>query len=133
MPQCDNLAALPCNAGEQDRRFVCLCTGAGKEALLQFTRRDLRKLLRQRHDGFVGVQCGGVLKAVELLLDSGCDLRIAMPHTDGNDSPEEIEILIAFDVPQVLHRRTLGNERLLIIRGDCRPEVFIVLSQNFSA
>ena len=57
---------------------------------------DLCDLLRERHDVFVGVERRSVLQPVDLRVHFAGDLRVAVTHGDGQDTTEEIEVLVAF-------------------------------------
>ena len=95
--------------------------------------RDLRQLFRQRDNRFVGKQRGSVLQLVDLRLDLRRDLRIAVAHADGHDPAEEIEVLVALDIPQVLHRAVVGHQRMLVIVRHRRPQKLLVLADHFFA
>jgi len=50
-----------------------------------------------------------VLQPVDLRAHLAGNLRIAVAHGDGKDAAEEIEILVAFHVPEVLHFAAVGH------------------------
>ena len=56
-----------------------------------------------------------------------------MSHGNGQDAAEEIEILVAFHVPEVLHLAAVGHQRLLEIIGHRRPQIFFVLGDDLFA
>ena len=131
--QRDDVVTWAGHAREQDRGFVRFGAGAGEEALLQFSGRDLGELFGERDDGFVGEKRRGVLELVDLRLDLRSDLGIAVADADGDDAAEEIEVFVALDVPEILHRGVVGDERMLVIIRDRRPEIFLVLADDLFA
>jgi len=48
-----------------------------------------------------------------------------------DDAAEKVEVLVAFHVPQILHRTVVGDERVLVIIGHRRPDEFLVLADDF--
>ena len=60
-------------------------------------------------------------------------LGLQWPDGDGQDAAEEVEILAAVQVPDVLHLAAVGDQRLLVVVGDGGPEVFLVLGDDFVA
>jgi len=93
----------------------------------------LRDLLRQRHDVLVGIERRSVLQPVDLRVHFAGDLWVAVTHGDGQDAAEEIEILVAFHVPEVLHFAAVGHQRLLEVVGHRGPKVFLVFGDGFFA
>ena len=113
--------------------FVGFAAGVGEEAFLQIAGSDLRHFFGEIDDGFVGIERGGVLQAIDLRLDFAGDLGIGVADGDGEDAAEEIEILAAFEIPDVLHVGAVGDQRMLVEIGDGGPEVFAMLAQDFGA
>jgi len=58
------------------------------------------------------VDRGDVLQRVHLAVDLGVDFLIAVAHADGDDAAQEIQVLIAVGVPDVLVLGARHNERL---------------------
>ena len=56
-----------------------------------------------------------MLQLVELRLHLGCDPGIAMADADGDDAAEEVEVLIAIHVPDVLHAPMVHGHRLGVV------------------
>ena len=131
--QCHYVEAARGHAREQNSGFVGLGAGIGEKALLQIPRSDLRDFLRQRHDVFGGVERRSVLQAVDLRAHFAGDFRIAVPHGDRQDAAEEIQVLVAFDVPEMLHLAAVSHQRLLEIVGHRGPQIFFVLGDGFFA
>lgn len=74
-----------------------------------------------------------MLKFVDLGVDFAGDARVAVADRDGQDAAEEIKILAAFDVPDVLHFGVVGDEGFLVVVSDGRPDVFFVFGDGFFA
>ncbi len=108
-----NVVGAGGHAREQDGGFVGFAAGIGEEALLQSAGRDLGDFFGQIDDGFVGVERRGVLQAVDLRLDLAGDLGIGVADGDGQDAAEEVEVLAAFEIPDVLHAGAVDDERVL--------------------
>ena len=53
------------------------------------------------------------------------------PTPIGHNAAKKVQVLVAFDVPEVLHRSVICNERLLIVVRDRRPNEFLVLANDF--
>ena len=64
--------------------------------------RDGRDLFGQRGLRFVGEHCGDVLQRIELLMHLGIHLIVAVADADGDDSAEEIQVLVAVGIPDIL-------------------------------
>jgi len=118
---------------EQNGGFIGFGAGIREKALLQVPWRDLRDLLCQCHDVFVGIERRRVLQPVDLRVHFAGDLRVAVPHGDGQDAAEEIEVPVAVKIPQVLHLAAVGDERLLEVVGHRGPKVFLVFGDDFFA
>ena len=82
---------------------------------------------------FVGVERRSVLQPADLRVHFAGDLRVAVTHGDGQDAAEEIEVLVAFQVPQVLHLAAVGDEGLLEVVGHRGPKIFLVPGDDFFA
>src|SRR6266478_1488829 len=82
---------------------------------------------------FVGIQRGGVLQAVDLRIDLAGHLWIAVADRNGQDAAEEIQVLAAFQVPQVLHFAAVRHQRPLVVIGHRRPEILLVLGDYLIA
>jgi len=54
-------------------------------------------------------------------------LIFEVADADGDDAAKEIEILLAVEIPKVLHAGVVGDERFLVIINDRRPQEFLVL------
>ena len=80
--------------------------------MLQVTGGDLRDFFGKSDDVLVGVKRGGVLQAIDLCVDFRGDLRIAMPYGDGKDAAKEVEVLVAVEIPNVLHLAAVGDQRV---------------------
>jgi len=131
--QGDDVVAAGGHAREKDGGFVGFAAGAGEEALLQVARGDLGDFFGEGHDVFVGIERGGVLQAIDLRGDFAGDLGVAVADGDGQDAAEEIEVLVAVEIPEVLHLAAVGDQGLLEVVGDRGPEVFFVLGDDFVA
>ena len=129
--QRDDVVGAGGHAREKNRGFVGFGAGVGEEAFLQRAGSDLRHFFGEIDDGFVGIERGSVLQAIDLRLDLAGDFGIGVADGDGQDAAEEIEIPAAFEIPDVLHVRAVGDERTLVEIGDGGPEVFAVLAQDF--
>ncbi len=62
----------------------------------------LRELLGKRHLRLVREHGGDVLQLVDLRVNLGVHLVVAMADADGDDAAEEIQILVAVGIPDVL-------------------------------
>ena len=81
----------------------------------------------------IGIERGSVLQAVHLRGDFAGDFGIAVADGNGEDAAEEVEVLVAVEVPEVLHLAAVGDQRLLEVVGDRGPEIFLVLGDDFVA
>ena len=119
------------HAREENRGFVGFGAGVGEKTFLQRAGSNLRDFFGEIDDGFGGIERGSVLQAIDLRLDFAGDLGIGVPDGNGENAAEEIEIPAAFEVPNVLHVRAVGDERPLVEIGDSGPDVFAMLAQDF--
>jgi hypothetical protein len=74
-----------------------------------------------------------VLQAVHLRGDLAGNLGIAVPDRDREDAAEEVEVLVAVEILEVLHLAAVGHQGLLEVVGNGWPEVFLVPSDDFVA
>ena len=87
--------------------------------------------MRERRLRLVGEDGGDVLQRVELLVDLGVDLVVAVADADGDDAAEEIEVLIAVGVPDVLILGARDDQRFLVEMKDCGEQEFLVGKDDF--
>ena len=71
-----------------------------------------------------------MLQLVDLGLDLGSHPGIGMSNRDGHDAAKKIQILLAFDVPHVLHGGVIGHQRVFVVNGDGREHVLLVLLED---
>ena len=86
--------------------------GPGRQ-LVQFLGETHRAVVRRDHDA-------GVAEAVDLLGDRGGDLRVAMASRTHRDAGAEVDVTIAFDVPQfrALCARNINRGDVALAAGD---------------
>lgn len=111
-----------------DRSFVGLSAAVGEIRLLQAAGRNLRQLLGESDHWFVGKARGDMLQAVNLRLGSRDDARIAMADTDGDNAAEKIEVLLTFDVPDVLHGGVVHGQGVGVVGRDRREDKFLLFA-----
>ncbi len=133
MAKCHYVIASRGHPRNQDRRLVGFGPGTGEEALLQISWCNLCDFFGQCHDMFVGIQRGSVLQAIDLCVDLAGHLGVAVADRNGQDAAEEIQILAAFEVPQILHFAAIRHQRPLVVIGDRRPQIFFVLGDYLIA
>lgn len=121
------------HAREKDGGFVGFRAGIGEKALLQIAGSDGRDFFGERDDVLIGIKRGRVLEAVHLRGHLAGDLGVAVADGDSEDAAKEIEVLVAVEIPDVLHRAAVGHQRLLEVVGHRGPEVFLVLGDDFVA
>ncbi len=131
MAQGHNFQPSGIHARDLHSGLIGLGAAVADKALADFSGSDLRQFFRQGHDGFVREDGGSMLQLVHLRFDLGSDARVSMAHGDGHDAAEEIQILVAINVPYVLHGRMVGHERVVVIRGDGREKVLLMFPDNF--
>ena len=83
-------------------------------------------LLRERRLRLIGEDGGDVLERVELLVDFGVHLLVAVADAHGDDAAEEVEILVAVGVPDVLVLGAVDDQRLFVIVEDGGEEEFLI-------
>ena len=76
------------------------------------------KLLRQRGLRLIGEHRGDVLQAVDLRVQLLIHLFVAMADADGDDAAEEIQVLIAVGIPDVLILGVRDDQRLFVVMED---------------
>ncbi len=111
----------------QNRGLVGFRAAIGEERLGELAPgRDLSQLLRERRLRLVGEHRRDVLQAIDLRVQLPVHVLIAVADADGDDAAEEIQILIAVGVPDVLILGPRNNERFLVVVEDGRKEVVAV-------
>src|SRR5581483_6120007 len=108
------------DARKLDRSFIGFRSAVAEEALRDFARSNLRDLFRQRDDGLVWEQGRSVRDLIDLCLDLRCNARIRVADGNGDDAAEEVEILFALDVPQILHAGMICDQRICEVVRDRR-------------
>jgi hypothetical protein len=117
--QTDYFAVAGVFATHQDGDFVGFAPRVGEVITGQpaACRHMFSHLLAILADGGVQVNGGGMLEFAQLGGDLFDHSRMAVPHADGDDSGERVEILLAGFVPHVLHV-PLGNEQRLLVESE---------------
>ena len=128
--QRDHFVAAPVEGGQENRRFVRLGAGTGEEDLVQLLRRHFADALGQFDLGADQKEGRGVDDAVELRLDRVVDLGNGVTADDGGDAAEEVEILPAIAIVQVLPFPGPDLDRLLVEERDAREERFPVAARS---
>src|SRR5579859_552946 len=131
--QGDDVVAARGHARNQNGGFIGFAAGAGKETRLKIARSDLRDFFSERDNLLIWIERREVLQLVDLGVDLAGDFGIAVAHGDGQDAAEKVEVLAAFDVPDMLHFRVVGDERFLIVVRYRGPDVLFVLGDDFFA
>ena len=108
----DDASALRVGAGNLDRVLDRLGTGAEQRSLLRVRAgRQRIELLGQRDVALVWHHLvAGVRKALELCLDRGDDLRVAVAGVHHRDAAGEVDVAPTFDVPQLGVLGVVGEE-----------------------
>ena len=82
--------------------------------------------------------CGSLAKTVETCcsvsicaMDLGVHLVVAVADADGDDAAEEIEVLVAVGVPDVLILGARDDQRFLEVMEDGGEEEFLVGEDDF--
>ena len=117
MPQCHDFQVAGVHARNLNRRLVRFRAAIREIRFLELAGGNLRQLFGQRDHGLIGKAGRDVLKPVNLLLRAGDDPRIAMADADGHDPAEEIEILLALYIPDVLHERVVHGNGIGVVGG----------------
>jgi len=86
--------------------------------------------LGERYLRLVGEDGGNVFELVDLGVNLFIDLVVAVADTDGYDAAEEIEILIAVDVPDVLVFGVGNDEGFLEVMEDRGKEEFFLREED---
>src|ERR1700722_11769174 len=109
MTQRDHFEVSRVHARRLNRRLIGFSAAVREEGFLQRAGRDLGQLFGERHHRLVGKAGGYVLQAVDLSFGARDDPRITVAHADGYDAAKEVEILLALDVPNMLHEAALDR------------------------
>ena len=131
MTQGDDVLALGVNLRQQHRGLVGLGAAVGEERFFQPPRRDLRELFRQPHLRLIGVERRHVLHLMGLLVNGAGDFVVAVADADRENAAEEIQILLALNVIDVLILRMFDHQRLVIVRRHAREQILLLLLENF--
>ena len=122
-------------AGVHPRRdhghFVGLRAAVREITFLQLPRSNLGHLFRQGDNGLSREERRSVLHAVDLRLDFLGNLGVRVPHADRDDPAQEVEVLPALDVANVLALGVVNHQRVFIVRGDAVEDVFLMLADDF--
>src|SRR4051794_31857518 len=103
MAKGDDLCRSGVATGGKDRSFVCLCPAVGEEGFSQCTPRcDLGEFLRERYLRLVREHRRNMLQLIHLSMNLCVDLLIAMANAHRDNTAEEVQILVAVDIPYVL-------------------------------
>ena len=118
------------HARKLDGRFVRFRPAVAEKAATDFSGSDLGQLFSQGNHSFIRKQRGGVLKLIYLGLDLGGDPRIAVTHGNRDDSTKKVEVLVALQVPQILHGGMIGHQRIRVISRNGGKEVLLLFSDD---
>ncbi len=129
--QRDNLGRSGIAARGQNRGFVRFRAAVGEERFGQLSaRRDLRQFLGQRRLRLVGEDRGDVLQPIDLRVHFPVHLFIAMADADGDDAAEEIQVLIAVGIPNVLILGVRDDQRFLVVVEDAGKQVLALREKD---
>ncbi len=131
MAQGDDVLALGVDLRQQHRGFVGFRAAVGEKRFFQSPGRDLRELFRQTHLRLVGIERRHMLNLVSLLVDRLGDSIVAVADADGENAAEEVEKLPPVGVINVLILRVVDHQRLVVISGHAREEIFFLLFEDF--
>ena len=131
MPQRQEFIVARVHARREDGHFIGFRAAVGEIALLQFAGRNRGHLFRQVHHGFGDEERGRVLDLVDLRFDLLRHLGVRVAHTDGHDAAQEVEKLLALDVPNVLALGMVNHHRVLEVGGDAVEKVFLLFANDF--
>ena len=132
MAQRHDLGVAGVAAGGEDGGLIGLGSAVGEETLGELAiRRDGGDLLGQSGLRLIGEHGGDVLQGINLLVDLGVDLVVAMAHAHGDDPAEEVQVLIAVGVPDILILGARDDQRLLIVMKDGGEEEFLISENDF--
>src|ERR1035438_8736981 len=127
-----DLRAAGIAARRQNGGLVGFSAAVGEKRLGQLTFGGKRRnLLGERRLRLIGVDGGDVLQCIQLAMDFGVDLLIAVAHADGDDAAQKIQVLIAVGVPDVLILGARYDERLLEVMKNRRKQIFLVGENDF--
>jgi hypothetical protein len=129
----DDFEVAGVHASGLDGGLVGFGTAVGEERFFQRAGRDLGQLFGERHHGLVGEASRDVLHLVDLGLGLFRDAGIAMADADGNDAAKEIEILLAFHVPDMLHGGVVHGDGIGVVVGDGWEDEFLLLAIDLFA
>ncbi len=128
--QGQQFAAAGGHPGQQDRPIVGLAAAVAEEALLQPARGDPGQPLCQFHDRLGQVDVADVLQGLYLVADPGSDLRVAVAGVDDRNAREEVQVLPAVAVIQVLAPPPHELYRLLIEVIQAGHDIFLFLEKD---
>jgi threonine 3-dehydrogenase len=130
MSQSNDFSGPSVAARGEDRGFVCLCAAVREKRLLQ-RRSKPRELLRECDLGLIREYGRDVLQFVELGVNLRVYLLIAVANADRDNPAEEIQILIAIRIPNVLILRSLNDKGLLEVMKDGGKEELFLRKKDF--
>jgi hypothetical protein len=130
MAECDQLVRLAIEGGDEKRGFVGLGAAVGEKDLVQPWRRHRPQALGQFDLGADQEERAGVDDAVELLLDRVVDLRDGMARGDGGNAAEEVEVLLARAVVDILPFATSQLDGVVVEEPDAREQTLLVPAQQ---
>ena len=131
MTQRDHFEVTGVHARYLDSSLVCLSAAVREEALGDLSRSDLSDFLGKCDDGFVGEESRSVLQLVDLRFHLRGNPRVGMTNRDGHDAAEEVEILVAIGIPEILHAGVICDERLREVRCDRWEKILLMFANDF--
>ena len=72
-----------------------------------------------------------MLDAVNLLLDLSRHFRVRVAHADGDDTAQEVEILLPIQVPNVLPLGMINHQRVFEVGCSAVEDVFLFFANDF--
>ncbi|MNK76860.1 hypothetical protein D3C87_964390 [compost metagenome] len=133
MPQGHHGLAARMRLRQLNGLLVRLRTRIGEEALLQPSRRDARKPLGQPRLGLDGEERARMLKRAHLRDRALRDLLVAVPHRDGHDAAEEIQVLATVSPFEVEALARDEGKRILVMGAEGRKEELALLGDDLLA
>src|SRR5579863_3377639 len=131
MAQGDDFGGPGEAAGCQNGSFVRLSAAVGEVRLSQRAAGgDGRQFPRERHLRFGREYCGNVLQLIDLVAHFPVDLFVAMSDAHGDDTTEEIEVLFAIRIPNVLVPGVGDYERLFKVVENRGEQEFLLGEEN---